>query len=119
MSPERKLFSTPIRLVVAMIGSVMLVTSFGIVVLAFLGMAQGCTPVEIPAPLPSIALASMTGLAGLLAPTHQLMPGSAPTHRAERRMEHAGQAAAAAVLEHEQLQDLATEAERMTNGDDK
>lgn len=114
MSPHRQGFTqaTPIRLVVALIGAVMLATSLGIVVLAFIGAWNDCAPLEIPAPLPSIALASMTGLAGLLAPTQ----GLHYPDRTARHMEHAGAAAAAAVLEHEQLNDLATEAEAIREG---
>lgn len=103
----------PIVLVVALIGAVMLVATTGVVSVAVVGMWRGgCDPVTIPGGLSSLAFAGMTGLAGLLAPGHQLYSwrGSQQQHAATM----AGEAAAHAVLEHDGVQELRRIAEDMS-----
>jgi hypothetical protein len=60
----------------------------------------------IPNPLATTCIAALTGLSGLLVPN----TGLTTSGRTARHAQVAGAAAAAAVVEHEQLHDLATEA---------
>lgn len=101
----------PIALVVALIGSTMILTSVGVIVYAVVSLSRGCQPVTVPGGLSSLALASLTGLAGLLAPGHQLLSwkGNQQHHAATL----AGEAAAHAVLEHDGVQELRRMAEDM------
>jgi hypothetical protein len=79
----------PVQLVIVTVGLVLWTSLVGIIVLAVL-------QVEIPEALGTLSIASMTALAGLLAPNTGLL-----TSKASRRAEAAGQAAAAAVIEAE------------------
>lgn len=65
---------TPIQLVVGLIGGVMTLCAAGIVAVSLIGIVThpSCEAIPIPSTLAALALASLTGLAGLLAPTHQL-----------------------------------------------
>lgn len=103
MTAAERLLSevTPIRLVVAILGLQLQLSTLGIIVLPLLG-------VDIPNVLGTIAVASMTGLTGLLTPNTGLR-GSA----SERQAAIAGQAAAAAVAEHHGLSRLAQEADEL------
>jgi hypothetical protein len=67
--------------------------------------------VTVPGGLSSLALASLTGLAGLLAPGHQLLSWKGSQHQHAATM--AGEAAAHAVLEHDGVQELRHIAEDM------
>jgi hypothetical protein len=82
----------PVQLVIVVVGLVLWTSLVGIITLAV--MVQ-----PVPDELGTLAIASMTALAGLLAPNTALVSG-----RAGRRAEQAGQAAAAAVLEVEGLE---------------
>lgn len=100
--PHRLSGAAPVKLVVALIGTVMVVSAAGVLSLALIGAVHSCAPIEIPAPLPSLALASMTGLTGLLIPTHGLHGNGRQSETAAL----AGEAAAHAVMEHRGLTDL-------------
>lgn len=96
----------PVQLVIGFVGSVLMLCTLGIIVLALMA-------VPVPDALGTLSIASMTALAGLLAPNTGLT-----TARTSRRAETAGQAAAAAVIEHDQAADTAAadEAMRLGNG---
>jgi hypothetical protein len=105
VSPHRQHQPTPpILLVVALIGAVMVTTSVAVCAFALVALWRSCGQVTVPGGLSSLALASLTGMAGLLAPGHQLLSwrGSAQQHTATM----AGEAAAHAVLEHDGVQEL-------------
>lgn len=72
--PLTKRLPPPLMLVVMLIGAVMVLCALGIIAVSVVGLFghPGCEPVQVPSSLAALALASLTGLAGLLAPTHQL-----------------------------------------------
>jgi hypothetical protein len=78
---------SPLQLVIAFIGVVLLTGLVGIIVLAVLDR-------PVPDELGTVCIASMTALAGVLAPNTGLMASG----RIARHAEEAGQAAAAAVV---------------------
>lgn len=91
----------PVQLVIAFVGLVLFVATTGIIVLALFDKA-------VPDELATVAIASMTGLAGLLtSPTGLLTTG-----RTARRAAAAGEAAATAVLHSDEL--AAAEADEAT-----
>lgn len=101
--------AAPVQLVIGFIGVVLLTALLGIIVLAV--MAQ-----PVPDELGTVCIASMTALAGVLAPNTGLL-----THgRTARRAEAAGLAAAAAVVRADETVDKADEdqAMRLANGHD-
>lgn len=107
MTERRHYDVAPIQLVVALVGAVALVTAAGMVVIAIVAALYGNdVPDSIPNPLATTCIASLTGLSGLLTPN----TGLTTSARAARHAAVAGQAAAAAVVEHEQLHDLVVEA---------
>lgn len=77
----------PVQLVIVVVGLVLWTSLLGIIVLAFMTR-------PIPDALGTLSIAAMTSLAALLAPNTGLV-----SPRTSRRVEQAGQAAAAAVLE--------------------
>ena len=84
----------PVQLVIAFVGVVLLTSTVGIIVLALFDKS-------VPDELATVAIASMTGLAGLLtSPTGLLSTG-----RTARRAAAAGEAAASAVLHSDELAD--------------
>jgi len=95
----------PIQLVILLVGSVMVSTALGIVCIAVIATVRE-VPVRIPQELATVCISSLTALGGLLTPSTGLTGSS----RAARNAERAGQAAAAAVVEHEGLEQLAREA---------
>lgn len=101
----------PIALVIVLVGSVAILTAFGMVAIAIVAAWQGVDDVagSIPNPLATTCIASLTGLSGLLTPNTGLTSSS----RTARNAAVAGQAAATAVVEHEQMHDLAVEAEHL------
>lgn len=100
----------PIQLVIMLVGSVALVTAVGMVVIASIAVLNGQDVTKsIPNPLATTCIAALTGLSGLLVPN----TGLTTSGRTARHAAVAGQAAAAAVVEHDQLHDLAVEADQM------
>lgn len=100
----------PIQLVIVLVGGVALVTASGMVLIAAIAVLNGQdVSKSIPNPLATTCIAALTGLSGLLVPN----TGLTTSGRTARHAQVAGAAAAAAVVEHEQLHDLATEAERL------
>lgn len=84
----------PVQLVIGFVGTVLLTSTVGIIALALFDKA-------VPDELATVAIASMTGLAGLLtSPTGLLSTG-----RTARRAAAAGEAAATAVLHSDELAD--------------
>lgn len=77
----------PVQLVIVFVGSVLMLTTLGIITLAI-------AHVPVPDALGTLSIASMTALAGLLAPNTGLV-----SSRAAKRAEAAGHAAATAVIE--------------------
>lgn len=100
----------PIQLVIVLVGAVALTTAGGMVIIAVVAAWNG-TDVSrsIPNPLATTCIAALTGLSGLLVPN----TGLTSSGRTARHAYQAGHAAAAAVVEHEQLADLASEADRL------
>lgn len=80
--------AAPVQLVIGFIGVVLLTALLGIIVLAV--MSQ-----PVPDELGTVCIASMTALAGVLAPNTGLLTSG----RTARRAEAAGHAAATAVIE--------------------
>lgn len=78
----------PVQLVIVFIGGVLSVCVVGMIVLAVLDRG-------IPQELATVAVSSMTAMAGLLAPNTGLLTNG----RTARRAEAAGHAAATAVIE--------------------
>jgi hypothetical protein len=100
----------PIQLVIVLVGGVALITAVGMVLIAAIAVMHGDdVSRSIPNPLATTCIASLTGLSGLLTPN----TGLTMSARTARHATLAGQAAATAVVEHEQLHDLATEAEHL------
>lgn len=100
----------PIGLVIVLVGSVAIVTAGGMVIIAVVAAWQGSdVSTSIPNPLATTCIASLTGLSGLLTPNTGLTASS----RTARHAAIAGQAAASAVVEHEQMHDLAVEADHL------
>lgn len=97
---------TPVQLVVLFIGATILTNTLLIGVLALKG-------VPVPEVLGTVVVSSVTGLLGLLAPN----TGLVHTTRTARHVAEAGQAAAAAVLEHDGLREVAAEGERLRQHD--
>lgn len=79
--------AAPVQLVIGFVGAVLMVSTLGIITLALFDKA-------VPDELATVAIASMTGLAGLLTPN----TGLVSTGRTARRAAAAGEAAATAVL---------------------
>lgn len=79
--------AAPVQLVIVFVGSVLLLCTLGIIALAVVDQA-------VPDALGTLSIASMTALAGLLAPNTGLLTNG----RAARRAQAAGEAAAAAVV---------------------
>lgn len=92
----RPVVSSPLLLVVAFIGTELLLTVLGIIALALLDKS-------VPQVLGTVCVGAMTGLAGLLAPNTGLIAGGRSAHNAHM----AGSAAAQAVLETDELMRLA------------
>lgn len=100
----------PISLVIVLVGGVATITALGMVVIAVVAAFHGAdVSNSIPNPLATTCIASLTGLSGLLTPN----TGLTTSGRTARHAAVAGQAAAAAVVEHEQMHDLAVEADRL------
>ncbi len=103
----------PIQLVIVLVGGVALVTAGGMVLIAVVTAWQGGGAADmtkaIPNPLATTCIAALTGLSGLLVPN----TGLTTSGRTARAAERAGQAAAAAIVEHEGLHDLAAEADQL------
>lgn len=100
----------PIQLVIVLVGGVALVTASGMVVIAAIAVLNGQdVSRSIPNPLATVCIASLTGLSGLLTPN----TGLTISGKTDRHAQVAGAAAAAAVVEHEQLHDLAAEADQL------
>lgn len=100
----------PIQLVIVLVGGVALTTAGGMVIIAIVtAWNGGDVSRSIPNPLATTCIASLTGLSGLLTPN----TGLTTSGRTDRRAAVAGQAAATAVVEHEQMRDLARETEHM------
>lgn len=78
----------PVQLVIILVGMVLMTSLLGIIALSVFR-------VEVPDELGTVCIASMTALGGLLAPNTGLLTGGG---RHTRRVEAAGQAAAAAVM---------------------
>lgn len=98
----------PIQLVIVIVGGVALVTAVGMVLIAIVATWQGQDVSKaIPNPLATVCIASLTGLSGLLTPNTGLVGSS----RTARHAAVAGQAAAAAVVEHDGLERLSREAD--------
>jgi len=95
----------PIQWVIGIVGSTLLSSTLGMVALAMIAAING-TSVVIPQELATVAISSLTALGGLLVP-HTGLVGSS---RTARNAAMAGHAAAAAVVEHEGLADVAREA---------
>lgn len=98
----------PIQLVIWLVGTVMVSTALGIVLLAIIATVRG-VQVEIPQELATVCISSLTALGGLLTPS----TGVTSSGRTARHAAMAGQAAAAAVVEHEGFERLAHEAEEL------
>lgn len=88
--------AAPVQLVIVFVGSVLLLTCVAITALAMIAR-------PVPDALGTLSIASMTALAGLLAPN----TGLTTTGRAARRAEAAGHAAATAVIEADATEDQA------------
>ncbi len=95
----------PIQWVILIVGSTLLTSTLGMVTLALVATYRQ-SEVVIPQELATVAISSLTALGGLLVP-HTGLTGSP---RSARQAAVAGQAAAAAVVEHEGLEELAREA---------
>lgn len=98
----------PIQLVILLVGTVMVSTALGIVLLSVVATIRE-TKVVVPQELAVVCISSLTALGGLLTPNTGLVTGG----KVERRAERAGHAAAAAVLEHDGLEALSREAENL------
>lgn len=86
----------PVQLVIALIGAVLLLSVSGMIVLAVVALINnGDVEGAIPNQLATVSVASMTAMAGLLAPNTGLLTSS----KSARRAEAAGHAAATAVIE--------------------
>lgn len=91
--------TAPIQLVIMFVGAVLVLCVLGMITLAGIAVAQGANPADsIPQELATVAIASMTAMAGLLAPNTGILTNS----RATRRAEVAGHAAASAVIDAEE-----------------
>lgn len=100
----------PIQLVIVLVGAVALICAGGMVIIAIVTAWQGGDVSKaIPNPLATACIAALTGLSGLLVPN----TGLTTSGRTARHAQVAGAAAAAAVVEHEQLHDLAVEADQL------
>lgn len=96
MSPWRG--TAPVQLVIMFVGAVLLLCVLGMIALASIAVWQGHDVGNaIPQELATVAIASMTAMAGLLAPNTGLLSSS----RTARRAEAAGHAAASAVIDAE------------------
>jgi hypothetical protein len=95
----------PVQLVIGFIGIVLFTALVGIITLAVLQRS-------VPDELGTVCIASMTALAGVLAPN----TGALSHGPAARRAEAAGQAAAAAVIEADRVEDQAAEDEAVQLG---
>jgi hypothetical protein len=95
----------PIQWVILIVGATLLSSTLGMVVLALVA-AVNSTKVVIPQELATVAISSLTALGGLLVPH----TGLTTSGRTARHAAMAGHAAAAAVVEHEGLVDVAREA---------
>jgi hypothetical protein len=92
----------PVQLVIGFVGVVLLTSTVGIIVLALFNK-------DVPDELATVAIASMTGLAGLLtSPTGLLTTG-----RTARRAAAAGEAAATAIIASDGL--AAAEADELAD----
>lgn len=96
--------ASPLLLVVAFIGAELLLTVLGIVLLALLDK-------DVPQVLGTVCVGAMTGLAGLLAPNTGLLAGGRTAHNATL----AGNAAAAAVMETDELRKLQRVADELAD----
>lgn len=96
----------PVQLVILLVGSVMVSSALGIVTLAVIAAVTKGN-VKIPQELATVCISSLTLLGGLLTPNTGLVSGT----RTARHAAMAGQAAAAAVVEHEGLERLSREAD--------
>ena len=101
MATRRRPPPSPLLVVVMFIGLELLLTVVGIVALALLGR-------DVPEVLGTVCVGAMTGMTGLLAPNHGLAGG-----RSAHSAQMAGSAAAAAVLETDQLHQLQREADQL------
>lgn len=100
----------PIQLVIMLVGGVALVTATGMVMIAAIAVWNGQdVSKSIPNPLATTCIAALTGLSGLLVPN----TGLTTSGRTARHAYQAGAAAAAAVVEHDQLADLASQADQL------
>ena len=96
----------PIQLVIMLVGTVMVSTALGIVVIATIATVRD-VQLKIPQELATVCISSLTALGGLLTPNTGMM-----SPRADRAAVAAGAAAATAVVEHED----AHRAERRSEG---
>lgn len=93
----------PIVVVILLVGGVMVSTALAMSALAIIATVRD-VPVKIPQELATVCISSLTALGGLLTPNTGLVSG-----RTARRAEVAGHAAAAAVVEADQLDAAETE----------
>lgn len=96
--------TAPIQWVILIVGSTLLSSTLGMVGLALVAAIRN-TAAVIPQELATVAISSLTALGGLLVPH----TGLATSGRSARHAAMAGHAAAAAVVEHEGLADIARE----------
>lgn len=100
----------PIQLVIGIIGAVLMLGALTMSTLAIVAVWRGHdVTASIPQELTTVTISALTALAGLLTPN----TGLTTSARTARHAAVAGQAAAAAVVEHEQLHDLAVEANNL------
>lgn len=104
----------PIQLVILLIGSVLIIGTSTMAVLALVAVLNSRdVTAAIPQELSTLTFGSLTALGGLLTPN----TGLTSTGRQARHAAVAGQAAATAVMEHEAMHDLAVEADSLREHD--